>query len=67
MIREFDVSYPTGPDTKGKIAVSYGLTGVPEKFFIDRRGRVVRRLVGPMTEERLSGVLDELLALPPAP
>ena len=66
-IREFDVSYPTGPDPKGKIAVSYGLTGVPEKFFIDRRGRVVRRLVGPMTEERLAGVLDELLALPPAP
>ena len=64
-IREFDITYPVGPDPKGRIAVEYGLTGVPEKYFIDRQGRIVRKLVGPLSEDRLTEILDQLLA--PAP
>ena len=66
-IREFDITYPVGPDPRGTIAIEYGLTGVPEKHFIDRNGRVVRKLVGPLSEERLSAILGELLAVPPDP
>ncbi len=60
-IREFNITYPVGPDPRGSIAIDYGLTGVPEKHFINQDGRVVRKLVGPMNEARLSSVLDELL------
>ncbi len=60
-VKQFNTTYPTGPDKKGTIAVSYGFTGIPEKYFI-LDGKVVKKLVGPLTESRLSAVLDELLA-----
>ena len=60
-VQRFGVSYPNGLDAKGKIAIDYGLRGIPEKFFIDPEGRLVRKFVGPVTAERLSAILDELL------
>jgi cytochrome c biogenesis protein CcmG/thiol:disulfide interchange protein DsbE len=60
-IEEFDITYPNGPDIKGAIAIEYGLTGVPEKYFIDHEGRVVKKFVGPMDETILRTVLDGLL------
>ena len=35
--------------------------GIPEKFFIDREGRLVRKFIGPVTAEKLRAILDELL------
>ena len=55
-------SYIVGVDPKGEVAVSYGVTGIPEKYFLDSQGQVRRKIVGPMSEERLSRVLDDLLA-----
>jgi cytochrome c biogenesis protein CcmG/thiol:disulfide interchange protein DsbE len=52
-------------DVKGGIAIDYGVKGIPEKFFIDRDGVVRRKFVGPMTEDKLRGILNELLAAPP--
>lgn len=60
-IKQFGSTYPNGPDRKGTIAVSYGFTGIPEKYFIVDY-KVVKKLVGPLTETRLSSVLDDLLA-----
>lgn len=61
---ESGAGYPAGVDTRGVIGVDYGLTGIPEKYFIDPEGRIVRKYVGPMTAETLDGVLQELLASP---
>jgi cytochrome c biogenesis protein CcmG, thiol:disulfide interchange protein DsbE len=36
-----DVTYPSVQDGSGSIADRYGVTGVPETYFIDRRGRLV--------------------------
>ena len=63
-IEESGASYPAGADTRGVIGVDYGLTGIPEKYFIDPQGRIVRKYVGPMTQEALDRVLQELLAAP---
>jgi len=35
------VTYPTVQDGSGKIADRYGVSAVPETYFIDRRGRLV--------------------------
>ena len=61
-IRQFGIAYPNGLDPQGRIAMDYGVTGIPEKYFIDRNGVLVRKFNGPMDEERLRQVLDELLA-----
>jgi cytochrome c biogenesis protein CcmG/thiol:disulfide interchange protein DsbE len=65
-IAQFQPTYPVGPDPRGSIAIDYGVTGIPEKYFIGRDGRIVRKLIGPMTVDRLSAVLDQLLAAPAA-
>jgi cytochrome c biogenesis protein CcmG/thiol:disulfide interchange protein DsbE len=36
-----DVTYPSVQDGSGNIADRYGVSGVPETYFIDRRGRLV--------------------------
>lgn len=38
--RAFGKTYALGLDTDGKAAIGYGVTGVPETFFIDRQGIV---------------------------
>ena len=35
------ITYPTVQDGSGAVGDRYGLTGVPETYFIDRRGRLV--------------------------
>jgi cytochrome c biogenesis protein CcmG, thiol:disulfide interchange protein DsbE len=36
-----DITYPTVQDGSGMIADRYGVSAVPETYFIDRRGRLV--------------------------
>ena len=59
--QEFDLPYPNVLDEKGQIAINYGVSGIPEKFFIDARGTLVRKFVGPMESEDLRATLDQLL------
>ena len=59
--QEFDLPYPNVLDEKGQIAINYGVSGIPEKFFIDARGTLVRKFVGPMESEDLRAALDQLL------
>ena len=59
-VRELGVEYPNGLDSKGTIAIDYGLTGIPEKYIVDREGRLVRKFVGPMEPDQLEAVLIEL-------
>lgn len=35
------ITYPNVQDGSGKIGERYGITGVPETYFVDRRGRLV--------------------------
>jgi cytochrome c biogenesis protein CcmG/thiol:disulfide interchange protein DsbE len=56
------ITYPNGLDLKGVTAIEYGVRGIPEKFFVDRDGTLVRKFIGPVTEQRLAAVLDEMLA-----
>ena len=61
LLQRSGTSYLTGPDPRGEIAVEYGVTGIPEKYFVDAEGQIRRKLVGAMDEDRLSRILDELL------
>jgi len=45
-LKEFDVTYPNGRDESGKIAVDYGVWGIPESFFIDSEGRITYKHTG---------------------
>jgi cytochrome c biogenesis protein CcmG/thiol:disulfide interchange protein DsbE len=43
-------TYPMARDRDNRVYRAYGLTGVPETFFIDRAGRVVRKFAGVVTD-----------------
>jgi len=46
------ITYPTVQDGSGSTGDKYGLTGVPETFFIDRNGRLVgSHIVGTITDQ----------------
>jgi cytochrome c biogenesis protein CcmG/thiol:disulfide interchange protein DsbE len=62
-VERFNATYLNGIDAQGRIAISYGVRGIPEKFFLDREGRLVRKYVGPFTAAKLESVLEEMLAL----
>lgn len=60
-IRRYGIEYPSAMDDGGTVTIDYGVKGIPEKFFIDREGRLVKKFVGPMDEETLSGILNQML------
>lgn len=45
-MKETGTTYPQVRDKDNTIYRAYGLTGVPETFFIDRDGRIVRKFPG---------------------
>ena len=61
-VKDFGLTYPSGVDTDGVIAIDYGVRGIPEKFFIGRDGVIRQKFVGPMSADNLRQTLDRLLA-----
>jgi cytochrome c biogenesis protein CcmG/thiol:disulfide interchange protein DsbE len=50
----YGLTYPLVHDGAGKTLNGYGITGFPETFFVDRRGRLVGQHVeGPVSAETL--------------
>ena len=60
-IREFNITYPNGPDPTGEIAINYGVSGLPVTFFVSSKGEVVRRWVGALEKSVLSGSIEEIM------
>jgi cytochrome c biogenesis protein CcmG/thiol:disulfide interchange protein DsbE len=52
-LAEFDITYPTIRDPGREVADAYGLTGIPETFFIDSRSRVVGQVIGVLDARQL--------------
>jgi cytochrome c biogenesis protein CcmG, thiol:disulfide interchange protein DsbE len=46
-------TYALGLDDTGNTGIDYGVTGVPETFWINRQGIIVEKFAGPLTTEML--------------
>lgn len=57
-------AYPTLLDPGTRTAIGYGVYGVPETFFIDRKGTIVEKYAGPLD---LGGILSRIEKLVGAP
>ncbi len=53
-LREFGITYPSVAEHDREVADEYGATGLPETFFVDRRGRIVGHVVGEVTAQQLT-------------
>jgi cytochrome c biogenesis protein CcmG, thiol:disulfide interchange protein DsbE len=61
-IRADDVTYPVVEDAGSKTALAYGLRGVPETFVVNRSGRIVGHVIGPVNAAALTGEINSMLA-----
>ena len=51
----------TGADLDGRVAIDWGVYGVPETFVVDREGRIAYKHIGPVTPEVLQKKLRPLI------
>ena len=54
------ITYPNAIDDQGDLAVEFGVKGIPEKFFVNPKGEIVRKVNGPNTSQSLDEVLTEM-------
>ncbi len=59
-MKEFDITYENGLD-RANIGGLYGLTGIPETFWIDRDGRIVDHWIGAISETDLETRVRRLI------
>jgi cytochrome c biogenesis protein CcmG/thiol:disulfide interchange protein DsbE len=52
----------TGADLDGRVAIDWGVYGVPETFVVDPQGRIAFKQVGPITTDDLDRTILPLLA-----
>jgi len=52
----------TGADLDGRVAIDWGVYGVPETFVVDRQGRIVFKQIGPVSLALLEGTILPLIA-----
>ena len=57
-------SYPSVSDERSRMAIDYGLYGVPETFIVDPGGRIAYKHIGPITANVLRFWIDSLAPSP---
>ncbi len=60
-IKEFGLTFPNGPDPGSRIAIAYGVYGVPELFFIGPDGRITYKHIGAIGPALLDAKVGEAL------
>ena len=61
-VARYGLTYPIVHDGRGSTLGRYGLTGFPETWWIDRRGRLVAYSRGEFTQEELDRNIERALA-----
>lgn len=61
-LESFAVTYPNGIDTDNAVSRSYRAFDLPTTVFVDRRGTIVKRWIGAISEQQLVGWADEIVA-----
>ena len=58
-LQEFGITFPSGRDPDGRIAIEKGVWGLPEAFIVDRAGRITYKHIGTLGQALLLAKLDE--------
>jgi len=56
------VTYAIGYDPLGDTVGPYGIAYTPTTFFVDRRGRIVKRILGPVSSAELDSQIGRALS-----
>jgi len=61
-VSSHSLTFPMLEDGSGKVTGSYGVSQVPETYVLDKQGRVVAHLAGPITNPSFAGEFHAALA-----
>lgn len=59
-LQRFGITYPNIIDERGKVAVQYGMTGLPETYFIQPDGMISRKIIGAVSLDAIAEALSEI-------
>ena len=62
LLGDLGVTYPSGTTFDSGIVQAYGLVGMPTTYFIKPDGQIVRQWTGLLTKEKMTELVEELLA-----
>jgi cytochrome c biogenesis protein CcmG/thiol:disulfide interchange protein DsbE len=60
-LKRYKVNYVSVRDGTDATYTAYGLTGVPETYYVDSRGRVVEHAIGAVSQDELVASINALL------
>jgi peroxiredoxin len=60
-VNDIGVTYALGTDPNGDIIKDYEIIGFPTTVFIDKDQKIVRKWTGPLTEEKIEELVQEIL------
>jgi len=62
-LQQHGINYPTSRDASKKSALDYGTSMYPETYVIDRRGKILRKIIGPQdwNSPAMSAYFDSIL------
>jgi len=62
-IHDHEINFPTSRDSSKKSALEYGTVMYPETYIIDRKGKILRKIIGPQdwNSAEMSAYFDAIL------
>lgn len=60
-VEEFGLTFPNGRDPGGRLAIDYGVYGIPELFFVGRDGQITYKHIGVIGESMMVAKIQEAL------
>ena len=61
-LKQYNVTFPSGPPVNAQMPIDYGTTGIPETVFIDRQGIVEGKFQGAIDDGTLNREIQALLS-----
>lgn len=59
-LKEYGISFPIVHDQKGQVMGEYGVGYLPASYFINPDGTIEKKIIGPLTLDRLEGYLKDI-------
>ncbi|WP_020155943.1 TlpA family protein disulfide reductase [Caldibacillus debilis] len=59
-VEDHGLTFPVLLDREGKMMKEYGVVGIPTSFFIDEKGMIRRKYVGPMKEKDMDKIFRQM-------
>ncbi|MCD5323042.1 MULTISPECIES: thiol-disulfide oxidoreductase ResA [Pontibacillus] len=59
-LNEYGITFPIVHDKKGQVMGEYGVGYLPASYFINPDGTIEKKIIGPLTLDRLEGYLQDI-------